>query len=111
MSKRRTKSNGPCRTHDDYRAGYLKPDTVKLWCCLCNDYVTLGPARDTPDTAIEVRAAEIAWADVQLTDYVYDGWQAHRFGTDYFTGDPPSMRGRWDTGYLARAIATHDEEA
>lgn len=55
-------------------------------CLGCGARLSLGPARDTPETAIELRAAEIAIGH-SCTAEEYDG----------------------DAGYLARCIVAHRE--
>jgi hypothetical protein len=80
----------------------------KIVCQSCRAWLSLGPARDTPDVMVEVRAAEIA-ANVadyreRRTPYTVTidediGW---RQGVR--DGDTPSQQRQQLAGYLARCI-------
>lgn len=88
----------------------VRRDAALILCVDCHEALPLGPARDTEQTAIEVRAAEIAatWADDRIpsddiaTSDCY-GWRAHVAGMFPFPEE--------EAGYLARAIVEHDTES
>lgn len=94
--------------------------TVRL-CLDCNAWLPLGPARDTPQTAVELRAAEIA---AQVRDAgEFDsargtfgeavGWHvSETFGDDghpliRYGADVAAYGG--EAGYLANVIYEHDD--
>jgi hypothetical protein len=103
-------------------------------CLDCGHWLSLGPARDdgphAAQVAIEKRAAELANMDVRPKQ-PHDGWQfgwwlhsdeeeaqinkphpslcALEDGTVYTAGYLEHHPG-WHAGYLARVIATHDQE-
>jgi hypothetical protein len=99
-----------------YEASYLsRSQTDAAVCQSCGAWLPLGPARDTPATAIELRAAEIAasvsqWRIACKSQDEAEGWRAHQLD-----GDPVhnpehqqlDLRGwvasRW-AGYLARCM-------
>ena len=88
---------------------------VTRWCFRCLDYVSFGPARDTPKTLIEARAAELALAPVTALGFVEAmGWNARSLVgnlDDPFTADGERQcSASWQTGWLAHVIATHAEE-
>lgn len=90
----------------------------QLRCLDCGAWLSLGPANDEPaEVQVEIRAATLA--DVmereKLSSYFlqgneFDGWSAHRHGTDFYSGEPIQNRRHWDAGYLARCIVTHDDK-
>lgn len=98
----------------NYRPGHgaaWHPGVLRLVCVTCGEYVPLGPARDTAETEVEVRAAALAQAtrderegraDETWTDDENDGWNYHRQGWT-----PPAG---YEAGWLAREIWT-DESA
>jgi hypothetical protein len=82
-------------------------------CLRCGELLPLGPAKDTPDALMELRAAELAadYLDCRFTEIwrtasadEHDGWSMHYGMWGGF--DAP---GKW-SGWLAREIATHGEE-
>lgn len=94
------------------------------WCCECKTYIGLGPSRDdSPEVALEMRAAELASAQISYamplwmqgfaTDEAH-GWRD--FTDDYKGGDcqcrdRPGLTARnWHSGYLARAIVNHTDD-
>jgi hypothetical protein len=83
-------------------------------CCECRGYVPLGPATDTPETAIEVRAAEIAAdASVRLPKCSLDQpfeERCERCGWEGLLMRAAEPTANWHAGYLARCIAEHAEE-
>jgi hypothetical protein len=84
----------------------------RRWCWDCKVHVALGPAADTPEVLVEVRAAEIAtecgtditdaWLRGTVTDCERDGWEM-RCDPDTEPTCVPEEVGR-----LARAIVDHD---
>lgn len=103
------KQKGPCGTHLNYRSGYaakLDGSTGKqfLWCSLCEDYVVLSPAKDTPAVLIEKRAAELANLSSRAHMHVAEGSGWTSYGYD---GDPLDLgrwNPQWNAGWLARHI-------
>lgn len=90
---------------------------VRLKCDRCGAWLSLGHSDETPErVAIEIRAAEIAESYPTLhsvrraiddggTDGAeYAGWLQHAFDSQKH----PEQFGEL-AGYLARAIATHEE--
>lgn len=82
-------------------------------CVTCGYYLSLGPANDTPEVLVEIRAAEIA---ADLADNKCHATFLERCG---FNETNPPLRGggtvALDTtgtraGYLARCIATHKDD-
>lgn len=89
----------------------VRPGAVRWTCRDCAATLPLGPANDTPETAVEVRAAELAQAtreeregraDETWTDDENDGWNYHRQGWM-----PPAD---YEAGWLAREIWTDEED-
>jgi hypothetical protein len=90
--------------------------TFDMWirrCMRCGMPLPLGPANDTPEALMELRAAELAadYLDCRFTEIwrtasadEHDGWSMHYGMWGGF--DAP---GKW-SGWLAREIATHGEE-
>jgi hypothetical protein len=84
----------------------------RVTCDDCGAWLPLGPATDTPETALEVRAAEIAahgfrpdcgcCADTSLSTGEFYGWHCTQDRDD--TGGVPEI----ERGYLARIIAEHE---
>ena len=82
-------------------------------CKACGAWLGLGPANDTPDALVELRAAEIAAdemgrmmtgpIDHEVLGYIL-ACQAERG----FAFDRKCINGSQRAGYLARQIATHD---
>ncbi len=98
----------------NHRVMVIRPGSgervFKLKCSACGATLSLGPARDTPVTRRELRAAELAQAYVEqvnfvgnlalnrmLTDDEDDGWSAHFHDR---TPEPREL-----AGWLAREIA------
>jgi hypothetical protein len=81
-------------------------------CGSCGAWLPLGPATDTPETAIEVRAAEIA---ANVADYFAHG-KTHSIYIDEDIGwrvgvrdfDRPWSLSQQHAGYLARCIHDHE---
>ena len=99
---------------------------VSRWCFKCRDYLTLGPARDTPEVLGEVRAAEIAAIEVRIGKTVHtirDGIVPYGMsGTEdegWFSAEVDSARVLLEdtddriaarrAGWHAHAIAYHGE--
>ena len=95
--------------------------TDRLVCADCGEWLPLGPATDTADTAIEVRAAEIAlspptnvlgvhrskMSDCHLCGYGYAMDIPNQFGGKW---EEPNKAGpEWHAGYLAHHIANGEE--
>jgi hypothetical protein len=89
---------------------------VTRWCFRCLDYVSFGPARDTPKAFIEARAAELALAPVTALGFVEAmGWNASslvgNLDDPFSQWEPyPKCSASWQAGWLAHVIATHAEE-
>jgi hypothetical protein len=90
---------------------------ISRWCFKCLDYVSFGPASDTPRILIEARAAELALASVTALGFVEAmGWNARSLVGDLddpFTIDGeqhPKCSASWQAGWLAHVIATQAEE-
>lgn len=95
----------------------LPPGMRKLRCGGCRDYIPLGPARDTAETAVEVRAYALAHGANDFSPDEREGWRRHESGRDVIgdSGDPVAdeyhqrhgMHGwvarRW-AGWLAREM-------
>ena len=88
---------GEC-TYDAH--GFIVYEVEFRECLDCGAWLPLGPARDTEQTAIEVRAAEIAASrepDDTITATIVEG-----FGYDRVDVKNPDED--WHAGYLARRI-------
>lgn len=86
---------------------------ITLVCDRCKVNLSLGPSTDTPSTAIELRAAEIA------ANLEGNGCEMSWLETCGFNDEMPTTRGggvvRLDlaairAGYLAHAIVNHEGE-
>lgn len=109
---KRIQRNEPCAVRGP--AVFVK----SLRCLDCGAWLSLGPANDSGEhaaqVAAEVRAAELAarWRDPtdgdarfvfgDLDDEEIRGWSIAETNMQDHTD-------RWHAGYLARAIATHEE--
>ena len=72
-------------------------------CCQCGEYLSLGPSNDEPLAVWrEIEAAELA-QHRRLHGSHAVGWNLH-----FMDGDVDSVLE--EVGWLARQIATHDEE-
>ena len=92
-----------CRHAKRHQTRMVVPE--RLRCDKCRDYLPLGPARDTAETEVEVRAAAIAagwWGEPGLTSEGKNGLMAHAAGLT------PINDGQW-AGWLGAEIATHKE--
>ena len=79
----------------------------RLVCEVCHEWLPLGPANDTPETAVEVRASAIAadwWREPRpgLTNDEVDGLTA-------YTADLTPVSDGQLSGWLAAAIYMHKE--
>jgi hypothetical protein len=122
-----------------WRTGF-GPGVANLVCAKCHsrvsqkrhgEYEAWGPATNTPETAIEVRAAEIAGVHaegrcllsyaVELVGTEYEGWRGaetidlHVVDADGNERDDSNVplnldSPNWLAGYLARCITEHAEE-
>ena len=89
---------------------------VYRWCRACLDYVSLGPSTETEATLLERRAAKIAAkgrprrCDYSKSDSFIDcaqcGWDDRELDVAVVGEE---RDGYW-AGWLAHAIATHDDE-
>lgn len=84
------------------------------FCTDCDTLIAIGPARDTPETAVEVRAAEIAedGSRGQCSDDC-EWHDCERCGWMNWNDNRPELRDdtytdAWWAGYLARCIHDHD---
>lgn len=79
---------------------------ARMRCVYCGHYLSLGPARITPEVEIEIRAAELAetwWLPVwPASADERRGCRAH------ISHDIPQSPGEL-AGYLARIITTHED--
>lgn len=72
---------------------------VSAWCDGCRDQVPLGPANDTPEALVEVRAAELSHLATSHADHMESaGWSAVRYDAG------PLDDSRWHAGWLGRVI-------
>jgi hypothetical protein len=106
-------------TEPRHRCGVVAPGVISSkwpagcidWrvCSDCHAWLPLGAATDTAETAIEVRAAELAmrWAPMARDATTFlerHGWYHAR------DGYAPSIdHAESRAGWLAHAIATHDD--
>ena len=88
-----------------YRPLGWHPGVFKLVCVTCGELMPLGPANDTPEVLVEVRAAAIVASEMPLPDDEWAGWLCHAY--DDMIG-APARDGEW-AGWLARVICTHDD--
>lgn len=105
---------GPC----SFAAGRWANEQIAATCTECGVWIPLGPANDTAEALVEVRAAEIAevasisgqpstcgTAD-EGVECEECGWIDRHYGID----SDGSERGGWHAGHLAHAIVNHDDE-
>jgi hypothetical protein len=98
---------GRCGTHESYRRDFLRADTASLWCSLCRDYVSLGPANDV-GCEVEIRAAELSRVPrgAFVTSDAQSGWYC---GEKDFDPPPwPHCPDAW-SGWLAHHITSHQD--
>ena len=93
--------------------GRVPFDGGRLTCEACGEWLALGPAADESEAVrVELEAARIAakWAPLDLEPHpTRDGWAWHRDGYfPLFMMDPYNWQRA--AGYLAHAIATHQEQ-
>jgi hypothetical protein len=85
------------------------PDVADAVICTCGTWLPLGPATDTPETAIELRAVTLADA------WRGDGGVSHIITEDEARGwegwpyRQPTNDGEW-TGFLACQIRMHERD-
>ena len=121
MKAKRVRRTRPCphpvgfvRDIDESGGPYGR--AILRWCFRCLDYVSFGPARDTPTASIEARAAEIALAPTALGFVEAMGWNALLLAgglDDPFTTEGenhPKCSASWQAGWLAHVIVAHPEE-
>jgi hypothetical protein len=91
--------------------------TVEQFRCLdCGAWLSLGPANDTPEVCVEIRAAELValgdewWNGRKYVDESRGVLCFHNGGTpgDDDDGGCSEFADEEWAGYLARCIATHD---
>lgn len=78
----------------------------RVTCMDCPEWLPLGPANDTPEVLVEVRAAELAQGAIGLLTWPlgeFRGWMASEMAER--TPDDPEGQ----SGWLAREIYTHRE--
>lgn len=91
---------------------YHVPDAIV--CLDCDHWLSLGPANDSDERVrIEKRAALIAIEIAEMTEWwlFFNGSPAELNGYQYYSR--PLRNGSMadlNAGYLARCIATHDQE-
>lgn len=77
-------------------------------CCDCGAYLSLGPAIDTPEVRIEIRAAELSdLATSHATPLESQGWFDYALDRDCVS----VLRDEWNAGWLGRAIHEHGRES
>jgi hypothetical protein len=88
----------------------------RIVCDRCGDYMPLGPANNGRGSdftiKMEIRAAALAVmpAGAYARNDEWAGWAAHDNG-DSVPWDADGDEAQcWHAGYLARVIATHDQE-
>ena len=108
--------------HENAVVRYLASREEMLWrpnsnyvkrCYDCGAYLSLGPARMTPECEVELRAQHIAteysdaivhaWLMCEISDAERDGWEG---GAQVLY----TLTAAEEAGYLARCIATHDAD-
>lgn len=106
-----------CRHHPCDIQTVVTATSTTSWCKECKSNVSLGPANDTPEVMIEIRAAELAslvqwWERDEFESESYGAMCFHNGGTpgDDADGGCSLYADDEHAGYLARVIATHDEE-
>jgi hypothetical protein len=72
---------------------------VIRWCRICLDYISLGPANDSPETLVEKRAAEIVAGGPDFTSMTFH----ERIGWWNMPMAKPESSECW-AGWLARHI-------
>ncbi len=118
-----------CGSHSwrsvDSRGNFKVHDWVRVDCAKCGTQVPLGPSADNSDAVrVEIRAAELATSktdlEFQLSTTTYfnyaehAGWCGETRVRDPF-GEHSSLHvnqnsASWQAGFLAAAIANHEEE-
>lgn len=111
--------------------GYIYPtkfqglscNSSRKRCDDCGAWLSLGDSNDSPEEVqIEIRAAALAWHIVDILPLRMQGWttdEEHGW-RDHLDGDRVGdcrcrdlcgdVARNWHAGYLARAIATHEEQ-
>ena len=93
-----------------YRPLGWHPGVFKLVCITCGELMRLGTANDTPETAVEVRAAELAQATREEDGCEAETWtEEEADGWNYHQCDWPTMGDAERAGWLARHIWTEEE--
>lgn len=81
-------------------------ERVTVECERCGEWFPFGPSDEAQvAVALELRAAKIAAGPPRMSPNERDGWMAYGRGAFPCRDDAASV-----TGYLAHAIAHHDEE-
>lgn len=88
---------GPC----PFVAGRWEHEPISRRCLKCDAQVSLGQSDEAPVT-VEVRAADLAYGLAGFREQELYGWRSANLGLFPFPGE--------DAGYLAHAIAHHDNE-
>ncbi len=81
----------------------------KLFCITCGELMPLGTATDTPETAVEVRAAALARQQVEENAPPFTWPEADDGGWIRHYRDEDPRDDEW-AGWLAREIWTHEQE-
>ena len=77
---------------------------ISRWCVLCADYVSWGPANDTHEALVEVRAAEIAASGPDLTQMTFHERMGWWLSMSMAMPENDDCR----SGWLAYIISNHD---
>ncbi len=84
-------------------------------CPWCGTWLSLGPANDEPAAVkLEIRAAELAVVLATLDgildwQFAPNEWDDERRGWSMAETNMQQHTDAWQSGYLARCIATHDD--
>jgi hypothetical protein len=87
---------------------FTSPTRHHVRCMNCMRLLPFGPATDTPEVLVELRAAEIA-ADDGFVAHQLDANDCEACGYELGTMQNTAPTGaRWEAGYLAYCIICHD---
>ena len=100
-----------------YQPALYRKEVAIRQCKECSAYLGMGPARMTPECEVELRAVQIAEDEAEMgrmmtgpIDHEVLGYILRCQAEKGFAFDKHCTNGSQLAGYLARCIATHDEE-